>query len=746
MLSWLFTPRVAQTKAYVAQRDAELWSRLFSDGTNGSALSIDTSSKAVSKRTSNKSAHSVDPQSLPAVELEVQKGDVEILSCNIEQMVEAMKQKRFTAVQVTSAFIRSARRAHVKSNCLTEIMFESALARAHELDAEFAKTGELAGPLHGVPFSIKDHILTKGQRSTIGFTDWISSRGLSDESAALVELFESFGAIPLCKTNIPQTMLSFECSNPLWGRTSNPHNTQHTSGGSSGGEAALSASDGAAFGIGSDIGGSLRIPTGYCGIYAIKPTKGRFPTRGTAKFSEGFEGINVVLAPMGRCLEDIEYLTRLTVQTLHPAPGSEGPSAREMQIKYKTEYLRTQPLDGAHFEPLQLLEEKRGRKGPLRVGYYTFDGFSKPSPAVIRSMDEATAALKKTYGPEQVELVPIDTAKLRSKEALNIFLALTSADAFEGLIKPLKGDPMEPSLYLPVLTARLPWLLRKLVRFLLLYVLRDRVLGTAIGRSGAKSIAQYNTAVADRQAFTTRFEREVWQAYELDAIVCPLQPTPAIAHGGAAKLSPVAIATILFNVMDNAASIVPVTRVDPARDAADASQWKQWRDDPRYKGDNSSWLVNRTLYTEKQYDAQRMKDLPVSVQVVSGQSRSTPKRWIERRADLVCPPFASRRSAARWRRSSALDLPRCSTRRSARADSDQETLLSVITSRVVWRALPVTVSYTLLASLCTAFSQWDVHNVCIHPYYEYSYVSPHRGRWEPVRPSTGSSLVKPGRS
>lgn len=76
----------------------------------------------------------------------------------------------------------------------------------------------------------------------------------------------------MVKTNVPQTMLSFECNNPLWGRTTNPYNPGYTCGGSSGGEGAILAMDGSALGIGSDIAGSLRIPTAYCGIYSLMPS------------------------------------------------------------------------------------------------------------------------------------------------------------------------------------------------------------------------------------------------------------------------------------------------------------------------------------------------------------------------------------------------------------------------------------------------------------------------------------------
>lgn len=100
-------------------------------------------------------------------------------------------------------------------------------------------------------------------------------------SRQVVNVLLEAGAVPFVKTNIPQTMFAFECSNPLWGRTTNPYNDQYTCGGSSGGEAALLAMDGSALGIGSDIGGSLRIPTAYCGIYSLKPGSQRVSYGGT---------------------------------------------------------------------------------------------------------------------------------------------------------------------------------------------------------------------------------------------------------------------------------------------------------------------------------------------------------------------------------------------------------------------------------------------------------------------------------
>ena len=131
-------------------------------------------------------------------------------------------------------------------------------------------------------------------------TPWANKPAAED--AALVRKFKEEGAVIIAKTNVPQTMLAFECANPLFGTTTNPWNEAYTSGGSTGGEAALLAQNGSTIGIGSDIGGSLRIPAGYCGLYSIKPGWGRVSKHGAASLNTGFEGLKSILGPMARCV------------------------------------------------------------------------------------------------------------------------------------------------------------------------------------------------------------------------------------------------------------------------------------------------------------------------------------------------------------------------------------------------------------------------------------------------------------
>lgn len=194
--------------------------------------------------------------------------------------------------------------AHKKTNCLTEVMISEAQVAARECNR--------AGPLAGIPVSMKD---------TVGITGFASCLGNSTPSrlvpfqkdAAIVRLLRDAGAYPFVKTNVPITLLSFESFSDVWGRTTNPYSNKHSPGGSTGGEAALLAFGGSRLGIGTDVAGSVRIPAHYSGIYTIKSSTNRFPKGGNASPMVGQEGIQPVYSPMTRTLEDLETFWRAIV-------------------------------------------------------------------------------------------------------------------------------------------------------------------------------------------------------------------------------------------------------------------------------------------------------------------------------------------------------------------------------------------------------------------------------------------------
>jgi Asp-tRNA(Asn)/Glu-tRNA(Gln) amidotransferase A subunit family amidase len=165
-----------------------------------------------------------------------------------------------------------------------------------------------------------------------GFDTTVGVSGKAFKSWArdgpLVRLLKDSGAVPYVKTNIPITLLSYESSNDVWGRTTHPKNAEYTPGGSSGGEAALLALGGGRIGIGSDVAGSVRIPAHFSGIYSLKCSTGRWLKLGMDSTGPGQEGIASVLSPMAGSLEDLRYFTKAIIDmkpwdydhSVHPLP------------------------------------------------------------------------------------------------------------------------------------------------------------------------------------------------------------------------------------------------------------------------------------------------------------------------------------------------------------------------------------------------------------------------------------------
>jgi Asp-tRNA(Asn)/Glu-tRNA(Gln) amidotransferase A subunit family amidase len=409
---------------------------------------------------------------------------------------------------------------------LTIVRFEEAIERAKELDRYFEKTGELVGPLHGVPISLKDHFKVKGSSVTLGFSSWLD-RPVIDHDGALAVVAKHLGAVPFVKTNIPQTMLAFETCNPLWGRTTNPYNSAYTSGGSSGGEAALLACGGTPIGLGSDIGGSLRIPAGYCGLYSLKTTARRWPVEGSVKFAQGFEGVVSVYGPMARTAQDLELVFSHFSNTLglngeHSDMDSAGGEDHARQVKLRDEIdsigFMSQPVDSGWFNPLSVVKK---RKRPLRIGYFLADGFVKTSPACYRAVLESVEAIKKKYPAEQVELkrlyLPDD---LGGVEAIKIFLGMSSADGYDRLTDPHLGkDKVDPTLTLPLLSARIPGFLRAILSFIAAHFLSDWMMAIILKAAGRKSAGDYFKWIVKRDEFREAWKRRVWNAENLDAII-----------------------------------------------------------------------------------------------------------------------------------------------------------------------------------------------------------------------------------
>ncbi|KAJ6489486.1 amidase signature domain-containing protein [Mycena vitilis] len=346
-------------------------------------------------------------------------------------IVSNIERGLWTAAQVLEPFIAQSLIAHSATNCITEVLFDHARQRAKELDAEFKKTNCLKGPLHGVPISVKVYNMT-GVDTTIGYTSCANHP--AQFTADFVQSMVDAGAVPFVKTNVPQTMFAYECSNPMWGRTCNPYNTAYSCGGSSGGEACMLALDASVIGLGSDIGGSLRIPAAYCGIYSIKPTS--FP---------GMDGIKSVCGPLARCMEDLELACRVSFG----APGV---------------YNDHPPLP---FHDVDLPKK-------LRFGYYTSDGVLKASPACMRAVKQTIDALE-SAGHDCIEL-----DQHLAPEIMLTYHKITCADGYKTLLKEKGSDPLDTSLSVLTFGPKVPQFIRSAVAWAIAMFVGDKVMADVV--------------------------------------------------------------------------------------------------------------------------------------------------------------------------------------------------------------------------------------------------------------------------
>ena len=193
-------------------------------------------------------------------------------------MAEVVRQKKISPVALAEAHLARISEINPKINAFVQVDIEGALRQARA--AENAITlGQKAGPLHGVPISIKASIEVAGFRCEAGTK--LRAGYCAKNDAPLVARLRKAGAIILGTTNTPELLMAWETDNLLYGRTNNPWDLTRTAGGSSGGEAAAIASRCSAAGVGSDGGGSIRVPAHFCGICGFKPTDARSLIRAT---------------------------------------------------------------------------------------------------------------------------------------------------------------------------------------------------------------------------------------------------------------------------------------------------------------------------------------------------------------------------------------------------------------------------------------------------------------------------------
>lgn len=292
---------------------------------------------------------------------------------SITRLAELIRKRKASPVEVVQAFLSCIDEFNPRLNAIVTIAAD-VLERAKEAETTLMR-GDALGPLHGVPLTIKDTIETAGLRTTSGSP--MRSEFIPKHDAPAVARLKAAGAIILGKTNAAEMAMDYTADNPVFGRTNNPYDLSRTSGGSSGGEAAAIATCMSPGGLGTDLAGSIRIPSHFCGIAGLKPTVGRVPGAGQFPPASGPYSLGAAIGPMGRSVEDLHLLFNVLAGT-QPSSSSAN-----------------------------LFENSRALMRGRRVVWYTDDGVSPVTQethdaveTVARALAEAGVTIEQNRPPE----------------------------------------------------------------------------------------------------------------------------------------------------------------------------------------------------------------------------------------------------------------------------------------------------------------------------------------------------------
>jgi amidase len=234
----------------------------------------------------------------------VRQTNPELVLLPAVRQLEMLRAREISVGELAEAHIQQIERLEPQLNAFADFNADRVRAQAHAMEA----TSNPPGPLHGLPVTIKSSIATAGYRCEIG--SLLNKGNVPAEDAVVVARMRAAGALILGTTNCPEFLMAYETANLLHGRTNNPWDLDRTPGGSSGGESAAIAAGLSAGGLGSDSGGSVRVPAHFAGICALKPTPGRVPGRGHLPPCIGPFGVLGAIGPMARTMADVSLLFR----------------------------------------------------------------------------------------------------------------------------------------------------------------------------------------------------------------------------------------------------------------------------------------------------------------------------------------------------------------------------------------------------------------------------------------------------
>lgn len=304
-----------------------------------------------------------------------------ILFATVEEIARGIREKKFSPVELVGEYLDRIVETHPKLNAFVHADADEARKQARAAE-EAVMAGSALGPLHGVPVTIKSCIDVAGWPAAAG--SLMRKEYVAKNDAPLVARLRTAGAILLGNTNTPEYLMAYETNNLLSGKTSNPWNLAHSTGGSSGGEAAAIAAGCSAGGVGSDGGGSIRVPAHFCGICGLKPTPGRIPATGHFPPGGGAFGWIGAVGPMARTIADVRALLAVMA----------GPDAGDAL---------SAPV------PLQRIEDAELQR--VRIGMLESSALGRPTEETAAAVEKAARILSEQgFAVESKKLSGLDRA------------------------------------------------------------------------------------------------------------------------------------------------------------------------------------------------------------------------------------------------------------------------------------------------------------------------------------------------
>ena len=498
---------------------------------------------------------------MTALDIEPTK-TTDITTLGASELAALIAHGELSSAEAVEAHIARIERVNPALSAVVVKRYDAARAEARTADTARAR-GEPLGPLHGVPMTVKETLDLAGTPASFGLPSQARRHAARDE--VHVARMRAAGAIVLGKTNVAQLLLYFESDNPVYGRTNNPWDVGRTPGGSSGGEAAIIAAGGSPLGLGTDLGGSVRVPATFCGIASFKPTTGRTPDLGRYSVPLGQRAIASQVGVLARRVADVA----LGVEVIN---GGRDPAVEP---------------------PMPLGDPRAVDVSRLRVAYYTDDGTFAVAPAVRRAVREAADVLR-SQGAQVAAWSPPDAV-----HALELYLGILTADGGRGLVEMLGRDKRDPRIAMLLMTGQRS---RPTLSVLggLLRLLGQRGLAASLGSFGHRDTHHYWGLVEAQLMYQRRFAEALDRAEggPFDLILGPACALPAFRHGASRELMTAGGYTTLYNLLGYPAGVVPFTRVRPEEETERAPS----RD-----------LVVQAAYQVEQGSA----GLPIGVQVIA---------------------------------------------------------------------------------------------------------------------------------